>query len=48
MLTIKRFVISCSAIMPEYTLHKACKAFHEVTGMDFEAMGELEYYTSSA
>lgn len=24
---------------PEYTLHKACKAFHEVTGMDFEAMG---------
>ena len=29
---------------PEYTLHKACKAFHEVTGMDFEAMGELEYY----
>ena len=20
---------------PEYTLHKACKAFHEVTGMDF-------------
>lgn len=29
---------------PEYTLHKACKTFHEVTGMDFEAMGELEYY----
>ena len=29
---------------PEYTLHKACKAFHEVTGMEFEAMGELEYY----
>ncbi|MBR6831163.1 MAG: glutamine synthetase [Tidjanibacter sp.] len=29
---------------PEYTLHKACRAFHEVTGMDFEAMGELEYY----
>lgn len=29
---------------PEYTLHKACKAFHDVTGMDFEVMGELEYY----
>ncbi len=29
---------------PEYTLHKACKAFREVTGMEFEAMGELEYY----
>ena len=29
---------------PEYTLRKACKAFHEVTGMEFEAMGELEYY----
>lgn len=29
---------------PEYTLTKACKAFKEVTGMDFEAMGELEYY----
>lgn len=29
---------------PEYTLHKACKVFREVTGMDFEAMGELEYY----
>lgn len=29
---------------PEYTLHKACKAFHEVTGMEFQAMGELEYY----
>lgn len=29
---------------PEYTLHKACKAFKEVTGMDFQAMGELEYY----
>ena len=29
---------------PEYTLHKACRAFHEVTGMEFEAMGELEYY----
>ncbi|MBQ8224440.1 MAG: glutamine synthetase [Bacteroides sp.] len=29
---------------PEYTLHKACKAFREVTGMEFQAMGELEYY----
>lgn len=29
---------------PEYTLHKASKAFTEVTGMEFEAMGELEYY----
>lgn len=29
---------------PEHTLHKACKAFNEVTGMEFQAMGELEYY----
>jgi len=29
---------------PEYTLHKACRAFNKVTGMEFEAMGELEYY----
>ena len=29
---------------PEYTLHKASLAFTEVTGMEFEAMGELEYY----
>ena len=29
---------------PENTLHKACKAFNDVTGMQFEAMGELEYY----
>ncbi|MBR2351928.1 MAG: glutamine synthetase [Alistipes sp.] len=29
---------------PENTLKKACRAFHEVTGMDFQAMGELEYY----
>ena len=29
---------------PENTLRKACKAFNEVTGMGFEAMGELEYY----
>lgn len=29
---------------PEFTLQKACKAFHDSTGFDFEAMGELEYY----
>lgn len=29
---------------PEYTLHKASKAFTGVTGMEFQAMGELEYY----
>ena len=29
---------------PEHTLRKACKAFNEVTGMEFQAMGELEYY----
>ena len=29
---------------PEYTLTKACNAFTEVTGMEFHAMGELEYY----
>ncbi|MBR5687641.1 MAG: glutamine synthetase [Prevotella sp.] len=29
---------------PEHTLAKACKAFREVTGMEFHAMGELEYY----
>ena len=29
---------------PEYTLAKATKAFREVTGMEFHAMGELEYY----
>lgn len=32
---------------PEYTLHKASQAFTEVTGMQFEAMGELEYYVIS-
>ena len=26
---------------PEYTLRKACKAFTDVTGMEFQAMGEL-------
>lgn len=29
---------------PEQTLRKACKAFKQVTGMEFHAMGELEYY----
>ena len=32
---------------PEYTLYKACKAFTDVTGMEFQAMGELEYYVIS-
>ena len=29
---------------PENTLRKAAQAFREVTGMEYEAMGELEYY----
>ena len=29
------------------TLHKACKAFTDVTGMEFQTMGELEYYVIS-
>ena len=32
------------ASAPRYTLLKAIRAFNEVTGMEFEAMGELEYY----
>lgn len=32
---------------PEQTLRKACESFHNVTGMDFYAMGELEYYVIS-
>jgi len=32
---------------PEHTLHKAAEAFHRVTGMEFQAMGELEYYVIS-
>lgn len=32
---------------PEYTLHKAAEAFRQVTGMEFQAMGELEYYVIS-
>ncbi|MBQ9137521.1 MAG: glutamine synthetase [Alistipes sp.] len=33
---------------PENTLRKACEAFRAVTGMEFEAMGELEYYVVAA
>ncbi len=29
---------------PEYTLQKACNTFTAATGMEFQAMGELEYY----
>lgn len=29
---------------PEYTLDKACREFTRVTGLHFQAMGELEYY----
>jgi len=29
---------------PEFTLRKACEDFRRVTGLDFYAMGELEYY----
>lgn len=32
---------------PRNTLKRACQAFKDVTGMDFEAMGELEYYVIS-
>ena len=32
---------------PEYTLHKAHEEFKKVTGMEFQAMGELEYYIIS-
>ena len=32
------------ASSPEQTLRKAAQAFREVTGMEFHAMGELEYY----
>ena len=33
---------------PEYTLEKACAAFTKATGLEFQAMGELEYYVISA
>lgn len=29
---------------PDYTLHKAAEDFHKTTGLNFYAMGELEYY----
>ena len=29
---------------PEYTLRKACDVFTKETGLEFQAMGELEYY----
>lgn len=32
------------ASSPEYTLRKASQVFREKTGMEFHAMGELEYY----
>ena len=32
---------------PDFTLHKACKALHDEFGVDFQAMGELEYYVIS-
>lgn len=32
---------------PEYTLRKAHEEFRKVTGMEFQAMGELEYYVIS-
>lgn len=32
---------------PEYTLKKACESFTATTGMEFYAMGELEYYVIS-
>lgn len=32
---------------PAVCLRRACKAFKDVTGCDFEAMGELEYYLVS-
>jgi len=31
-------------ISPEYILRKAAKSFTDVTGMEFQTMGELEYY----
>lgn len=35
------------ASAPEHTLVKATRAFNKVTGMEFHAMGELEYYVVS-
>lgn len=33
---------------PDQTLRRACNAFRESTGMEFYAMGELEYYVVAA
>jgi glutamine synthetase len=35
------------ASSPEYVLRRACAEFTRVTGMKFQAMGELEYYVIS-
>lgn len=35
------------ASSPEQTLRKACQAFTDLTGMQFQAMGELEFYVIS-
>ena len=32
---------------PEYALRKACEEFRKTTGLEFHAMGELEYYVIS-
>ena len=32
---------------PDYALRKACEEFTKTTGMEFYAMGELEYYVIS-
>ena len=32
---------------PDYALRKACEEFEKTTGMEFHAMGELEYYVIS-
>lgn len=32
---------------PDFTLHKACKALRDEFGIEFQAMGELEYYVVS-
>ena len=33
---------------PDFTLHKACKTLKDKFGIEFQAMGELEYYVVSA
>lgn len=35
------------ASSPEFTLRRACEEFRRTTGMEFYAMGELEYYVIS-